>query len=41
MILPRHRIAASLTPGTGKGNDEPPARGGMIIAVDDTRKLYK
>jgi hypothetical protein len=41
MILPRCRIAASLTPGTGKGPDEPLARGGMIIAADDPRKLYK
>jgi hypothetical protein len=33
MIQPRCRIAASLTPGTGKGLDEPLARGGMIVAA--------
>jgi hypothetical protein len=43
MILPRYRIAASLTPGAGNGLvlDEPAARFRMIIAADDTRKVNK
>jgi len=43
MILPRYRIAASRIPGAGKGLflDEPVARGSLITAPDDIRKVYK
>lgn len=43
MILPRYRIAASLIPGAGKGLflEQPVARGRLIIAPDDIRKVYK
>lgn len=43
MILPRYRIAASRIPGAGKGLflDEPVARGRLVTAPDDIRKVYK
>jgi len=43
MILPRYRIAASRIPGAGKGLflDEAVARGRLITAPDDIRKVYK
>jgi uncharacterized protein len=43
MILPSYRIAASLIPGAGKGLflDEPVARGRLVTAPDDIRKVYK
>lgn len=43
MILPRYRIAASRIPGAGKGLflDEAVARGALITAPDDIRKVYK
>ena len=43
MILPRYRIAASLTARAGKGlvHAEPFARGGLILAADDLRNVYK
>jgi hypothetical protein len=43
MILPRYRIAASLIPGAGNGLflTEDVARGKLITAPDDIRKVYK
>jgi len=43
MTLPRYRIAASLTPGAGNGLvlAGQRARGGLIPAADDLRKVYK
>jgi len=43
MILPRYHIAASHIPGAGKGLflDEPVARGRLLTAPDDIRKVYK
>jgi hypothetical protein len=43
MILPRYHIAPSGIPGAGKGLflDEPVARGRLITAPDDIRKVYK
>jgi len=43
MILPRYHVAHSRIPGAGKGLflDESVARGRVIIAPDDIRKVYK
>ena len=43
MILPRYHVAASRIPGAGKGLflDEPVARGRLLTAPDDIRKVYK
>ena len=43
MILPRYHIAPSRIPGAGKGLflDETVARGSLITAPDDIRKVYK
>ena len=43
MILPRYHVAASTIPGAGKGLflDEAVARGRLITAPDDIRKVYK
>lgn len=43
MILPRYHIAPSRIPGAGKGLflDEPVARGRLVTAPDDIRKVYK
>jgi len=43
MILPRYHIAASHISGAGKGLflDEPVARGRLLTAPDDIRKVYK
>jgi len=43
MILPRYHIASSLISGAGKGLflDELVARGRLITAPDDIRKVYK
>ncbi len=43
MILPRYHVAASGIPGAGKGLflDVPVARGRLVTAPDDIRKVYK
>lgn len=43
MILPRYHVAPSLIPGAGKGLflDEAIARGRLITAPDDIKKVYK
>ncbi|QBB69677.1 SET domain-containing protein-lysine N-methyltransferase [Pseudolysobacter antarcticus] len=43
MILPHYHIAPSLIPGAGKGLflDEPVARGALITAPDDIRRVYR
>ncbi|MBN8886402.1 MAG: SET domain-containing protein [Rudaea sp.] len=43
MILPKYHVAPSLIPGAGKGLflDEPVARGRLVTAPDDIRKVYK
>ena len=43
MILPRYRVAGSRIAGAGKGLfvDESVARGRLITAPDDIRKVYK
>lgn len=43
MILPRYYIAPSLIAGAGKGLflDEPVARGMLITAPDDIRRVYR
>jgi hypothetical protein len=43
MILPRYHVAASRIAGAGKGLflDETVARGRLITAPDDIRKVYK